>query len=270
MLIDHRREGSVSGACRLWGVDLRAGAGDVDRAASLLSDGEVERSRRFQREVDRNAFIVCRAALRFLLADETGCPPRALRIVDGAGGKPTLEGLGPSFNVSHTTGFGLIGLADGDRIGVDVEIGARFESGEVAPLVLGSAEFARWRSLGPREAAWYLARAWVAKEALLKAVGVGLSVPMPTVRLVRRGFVGERDSGIILPEAQTVLLWQTPELVFATVVLGRSCDHVLHGTLRAVEDSSSPLFVLTAQTFPPGWTGRPIPLGDLSSSTPAQ
>src|SRR2546430_5898315 len=59
----------------------------VSASATLLSDRERERARRFAFDPDRNRFIVARALLRQLLATRLGVRPEAVELASGARGK---------------------------------------------------------------------------------------------------------------------------------------------------------------------------------------
>src|SRR6266853_1327651 len=54
----------------------------VSASATLLSDRERERARRFAFDLDRNRFIVARALLRQLLAARLGVRPEAVELGD--------------------------------------------------------------------------------------------------------------------------------------------------------------------------------------------
>src|SRR2546423_12687954 len=68
------------------------GSDAVSASATLLSDGERERARRFAFDVDRSRFIVARALLRQLLAARLGVPPEAVALASGRGCQPGLAG----------------------------------------------------------------------------------------------------------------------------------------------------------------------------------
>ncbi len=100
-------------------------------------------------------------------------------------GRPVLPWPGaPSVSLSYTDGWGAVALAGGP-VGVDVE--RRFgRSGleALAEWVWTPAE--RVRARGVPDWSGRLYRDWTRKEAVLKAHGVGLSVPMSTFEGGRR------------------------------------------------------------------------------------
>src|SRR5438477_11927224 len=68
------------------------GSDAVSASATLLSDRERERARRFVFDPDRRRFIVARALLRQLLAARLGVRPESVALALGARRKPALVG----------------------------------------------------------------------------------------------------------------------------------------------------------------------------------
>src|SRR5256714_15245064 len=99
------------------------GSDAVSASATLLSDGERERARRFAFDVDRSRFIVARALLRQLLAARLGVRPEAVELASGKRGKPALAGRFATsdlrFNVSHCKDVAVYALSSGREGGGD-------------------------------------------------------------------------------------------------------------------------------------------------------
>ncbi len=146
----------------------------------LLSEDERARAARFVRPLDRDRYITGRARLRQILAAATGRDPRALRFSYGAHGKPALKG-GPAFNLSHSGPLAALAIGPAATpaigIGIDIERIRPIEAA-VARRHFSPAEHA---ALGQMPAADWLTgfyRCWTRKEALVKAQGTGLSMPL--------------------------------------------------------------------------------------------
>ena len=145
----------------------------------VLSSEERERAGRFRSEADRDRSIVARGGLRWILSTYCACGPEALVFRTREHGKPALvESPVPvEFNVSHSGDCVLIGVTAGDECGVDIERTRSRLSEE------GIAE----RFFCPREVEWLrrnekgFFRLWTTKEAIIKAVGRGLSIPLSDV-----------------------------------------------------------------------------------------
>jgi 4'-phosphopantetheinyl transferase len=168
---------------------VRVFAFDLDQAPAV-----VERLDATLPAEDRGARVpvrVARAALRVLLARELGVAPADVPISrrcehcgHPAHGRPALEGRELSFSLSHSRAVGLVALAPaGLRVGVDVEV-VRPRPGldALAARVLGDEEHARWNALDGEAARLdAFLRAWTAKEAYLKALGVGITTRLRDV-----------------------------------------------------------------------------------------
>lgn len=156
----------------------------IDRLLGRLDDQERARAGRFVFARDRRVFVVAHALLRFVLDLRAG--PWRWRIVPNAHGKPRLEPAdgAPRFSLTHTDGLAAVAIADGHDVGVDAEAAARDpDEAALAALALAPAEIADLDGVEDRRQR--LLRLWVAKEALAKAVGLGLSLPLQ--QLVLRG-----------------------------------------------------------------------------------
>lgn len=115
-------------------------------------------------------------AARAWLAGQLGLPPRALALARDAHGRPALGRTGRDCNWSHSGDRLLVALADGARVGVDLERRRpRPRALEIAGRYFHPREAAALAVLPEhaRDAAFL--RLWCAKEALLKAHGRGLA-----------------------------------------------------------------------------------------------
>lgn len=153
---------------------------DHDRDGwAVLSSLERERACRFARRADQVRFASVRAATRRLLARRLGCGPGEVPLRSGVHGKPFVDAAGdaPLFNVSHSGGHALIVLADGrevSEVGVDIEqCRGDIDAEALYELAFTAQESREVRGAADPLQALYLR--WVGKEALLKAVGVGVA-----------------------------------------------------------------------------------------------
>jgi 4'-phosphopantetheinyl transferase len=160
----------------VWIVDLdamAAGSGSTSDLAASSSGAGRARQLVLQRR------LAAHAALRQVLASCLGTTPDTVRLVAGQHGKPHLApGLGPPlhFNLSHSRGLGAIAVAAAAPVGIDLEHLAPIGDG-VTDAVLAPSERRVLAGLDADRAAEAFYRVWVRKEAILKAAGVGLSVP---------------------------------------------------------------------------------------------
>jgi 4'-phosphopantetheinyl transferase len=183
----------------LWWCDLERTAEDVASLAHWLSPAEEARAARFGTEPLRRRWIAGRTTLRFLLGRATATEPADIAIRRGTRGRPELaDSLARiDFNVSHTGGIALIGIASDlpprARIGVDVErLDRTIGVDRVAQKFMTAREQSVLAELSPSVRKERFLRYWTCKEAMSKATGDGLAAPFrkldvevsPSLRLV--------------------------------------------------------------------------------------
>lgn len=156
----------------LWIADLDA----LPSRDELLSPDERERAARFRFARDRIRFARCRALLRLVIAHATRSDAASLVFHYGVYGKPRLREL--HFNVSHAAQLAAIVLSREEPVGIDVEkIDPAADVMSLAHTAFSIDENAQLASLphDARTAAFF--RGWTRKEAYLKLLGTGLSLP---------------------------------------------------------------------------------------------
>ena len=139
----------------------------------LLSADEEARAAAFVRAQDRRYYRAAHALQRWVLATHLDQRPEALAFTTIANGKPVLVGI-PNlhFNLSRGGSVGLVAVA-GLPIGTDVETKRDVpELVAIARRYFAPAEL-EFLTKAFDQATTFL-RLWVAKEAVLKALGVGL------------------------------------------------------------------------------------------------
>jgi 4'-phosphopantetheinyl transferase len=196
----------------LWRTGMPAPAG-------ILSDTEHARAERFLRPADREAYRAAHAGLRLVLGRVCGQAPASLAFGSAPGGKPVLLGLdgAPEFNLSHAGGFAALAVGE-VPLGLDIEAPRRIDAG-VSRLVLGPAEQAELAALPRDERDAALLSAWVVKEAVGKAMGCGLDMPLGRLRVAisARHAPALHDIGWAAGEAA---LWQVAGFRFSAGGVG--------------------------------------------------
>lgn len=142
--------------------------------AGMLDAQEQNRLRRLRRHQDQRRYVVAHAGLRRLLADRLNVSPLALSFMRGEYGKPELADVhlhGVHFNLSHANELVAVAVAD-SPVGVDIEHRDALIDPGTADLVFTDEEKRRCRSNADR------LRIWTAKEAVIKACGLGMSLPL--------------------------------------------------------------------------------------------
>lgn len=174
----------------MWAWPLDRANADADPSSDLASDlalldaGELDRYHRFHFERDRSRFAVAHAEMRRILGAYLDRPPSSLRFRANRFGKPEIEGEAAiRFNLSHTSGLdpvsgvAVLALSLDTEVGIDIEEIHDIET-EVARQNFSQAELSALGSLAGEEWLWGFYRCWTRKEAILKAEGVGLNLPL--------------------------------------------------------------------------------------------
>jgi 4'-phosphopantetheinyl transferase len=164
----------------VWGFVLDTEDADLARATHLLSSDEQERANRLVHESHRRQFVVAHASLRVVLSRYCGKAPRELIIRKTESGKPFLP-LHPSirFNLTHSHGRGLIAIAKDREVGIDLEqIGRRVDVERLARRFLSREDQEFIERGEPLQQDERFLRVWVAREALFKAEGTGITFPL--------------------------------------------------------------------------------------------
>jgi 4'-phosphopantetheinyl transferase len=151
----------------------------------LLDAVEHGRRDRYLRVADRERFTVGVALTRLALGRALDLPPERVpleRTCSDCGrphGAPRLPGGGgPYVSVSHSADRIALAVSDAGPLGVDVEAAVRELGEELATRVLGPAELEDLDRLGAADRQVGLLAYWTRKEAVIKATGEGLRVPL--------------------------------------------------------------------------------------------
>ena len=177
-----------------------------------LDPPEQARWRRYLHDRPRREFALCRAALRSILCHRLGCGNDALAFDTLKRGKPfALVGgvrAPVSFNVSHGGRHGLIALAAAGRLGVDVEErDARRDLDGIAQTVFTPAEQAELAQASGAQKVQLFFHLWTMKEALIKALGTGFSLPPSRFEIPPALRRGERAGVFRFPQDPATAWW---------------------------------------------------------------
>lgn len=152
---------------------------------ALLSTSERARVDRARSTRAKASIVVTRARARRVLGELLDVPPRQIRLGRAAcpccgtpeQGPPVVlhPGTRLRISLSHTTGCAALAVCEGP-VGVDVEERRPLPTDTLAPSTLTPAEAKHLAaaSAGPERDAAFL-RCWTRKEAVLKAVGTGIT-----------------------------------------------------------------------------------------------
>ncbi|HLJ65502.1 MAG TPA: 4'-phosphopantetheinyl transferase superfamily protein [Stellaceae bacterium] len=164
---------------------------DEETLMRFQGPGEDEERARLRFPHLRRRALGRRAALRDLLARRLGVAPAEVRFTRNEWGK--LATADVHFNVSSSGEIALLVLSKRGPIGIDIERERPdWEWGEIIDIIGTEEERHFIRALPPVERAKSVLRLWVAKEAVVKADGRGLSLNVTEIdaRVVARPGAG--------------------------------------------------------------------------------
>jgi 4'-phosphopantetheinyl transferase len=188
-LIDHVFWNTPSAAAfslvtnvQVWRLQISAHLSLTSEIMSMLDDEERERASSYQREADRQRFILCHWTLRTLLAKYLDFEPNDIVFALGENKKPYVKASGPvnvHFNISHAGDWILITVS-GSPVGIDVEyVDRQFDYSEVVPACFSYEDIGFIENSPNPRAGFYLY--WTRKESLIKATGRGIDNDLPSV-----------------------------------------------------------------------------------------
>jgi 4'-phosphopantetheinyl transferase len=166
----------------LWLLDFAASSVDEATLAKGLSADECARMKRISTGKDRRRFGMTRWALRKLLGNASGQPARSIGFGENAHGKPIVANAADlhfpdlHFNVSHSGDLALIGISQTGPLGVDIEVvRPEIDLADLIELFFTPSEHVliAANSAAQQRSAFY--SIWTAKEAVLKAWGLGIT-----------------------------------------------------------------------------------------------
>jgi 4'-phosphopantetheinyl transferase len=166
-------------AVAIWTIRLDAADRPLKIAAALLSPDERTRAEAFRIEAARRRFIIARAALRQILAQELKRDPAEIEFRTGPHGKPALV-TPPAdpfdFNLSHSGDLALVAVSRIGEVGVDVEKLRPLPGAQrLADRFFLPQESAALRQMPESGRAAAFFNLWTRKEALAKATGQGIA-----------------------------------------------------------------------------------------------
>lgn len=177
---------SMDGACGSSPGRIVVGlfdAGDwlgwLPEAMLLLHESERARVARLRNAALRGFRIRAYALHRLVLGHVLGVDPSRVPLYRDSLGCPRVVGDQVWTSLSHADHAIAVAVSDDGPVGIDIELKQRCHAmADIAERVCHPDELARLAGCSRQDMAIALLELWVAKEALLKAAGIGLAVEM--------------------------------------------------------------------------------------------
>lgn len=164
----------------VWSADFTDLLTSYDKLTATLSSDERQRAGSFGHETARKNFELSRGMLRMLLGNSLFINPKDVTFKYGEHGKPALSSATEiEFNLSHSANIAVVALTTHTQIGVDVEKIRELSREDLfARKLLSASELEHYEKLESGQKRSWLFQIWVMKEAVGKAAGKGISLPL--------------------------------------------------------------------------------------------
>jgi len=137
---------------------------------NVLSEFEILKASKYNKEIDRKRYIVSKYFLRILLSKFLSTEPDELKFGQTANKKPSINGI--EFNVTHSHDYVVIAVSQAS-VGIDLEfINPSFDFNPLLANCFHPEEISYMDERGNTVSDFYTL--WTRKESLLKATGEGL------------------------------------------------------------------------------------------------
>lgn len=143
---------------------------------AILDASEKIKAERFIFEKDRERYVIAHGLKWLVLSHLLGCHYTELNFYYTDNKKPHLVNNLLYFNLSHSGNWILLGVSQTQEIGVDIEVMESLNSQEaIMKRFFSHAEYRAYLALSPHEQQLGFYLAWTRKEAIVKAMGKGVS-----------------------------------------------------------------------------------------------
>lgn len=159
---------------------------EAEVLGGLLDEEERSRLGRLQDDDARRQYLVAHALLRIALSLRYPAMPAEWRFRRTPTAQPLIQsperGVPLFFSLSHTRSLVVCSVSTSWEVGVDVErFDASIDLEPLTPLVYSKEERLWWQQGDTATRVHRFFRLWTLKEALLKATGRGLTIPLSRV-----------------------------------------------------------------------------------------
>ncbi|MFK5985452.1 MAG: 4'-phosphopantetheinyl transferase superfamily protein [Pseudomonadota bacterium] len=166
----------------IWLCNAENMLSQSDYFFSILSANEQVRALRFKFDTHRNRFIISHGFTRCVLAKYLQVTPADIKYKKEQLGKPYLSDINKSaltFNLSHTEDISILAVAKYSQLGIDIEYKNRKTDWQaISQKFYTHSEkksLSAIKNENHQKQAFY--ELWTRKEAYMKVIGTGLSLP---------------------------------------------------------------------------------------------
>ena len=155
-----------------------------EKKLPLLSNEEHTRCNKYLREEDQIRYVGNHRFVRQVLANYLNTPPSQIIFSKATMGKPYVKDCGLFFSYSYRGNLGLLSISKQEEVGVDIEkMRPLLDAKTFISFSFSEKEKEIIYNSKPAEFQNTLFTFWTFKEAIIKALGVGLNADLTRVDL---------------------------------------------------------------------------------------
>lgn len=175
----------------LWLIPLVQTNENIAEFSDYLDETERKKADGFRFEFLRKNYLVSHYAMREILSFYLNVLPKNIRFSVNSFGKPFVKTTDETvyFNLSHSGKWCVLGICKSGEIGIDIEeIRLDFDEEEISKRFFSSFECELLDSVEDafRQKAFF--KIWTKKEAFVKAIGKGLTIPLQNFTVLGDAF----------------------------------------------------------------------------------
>ncbi|MGW4520268.1 4'-phosphopantetheinyl transferase family protein [Amycolatopsis sp. NPDC004378] len=162
-----------------------------ERFLRLLDDVEQGRFEAYRQDADKRRFLTGRVLAKTVAAERLGLAVESVKFdatCEDCGkphGRPRVPGADLTLSISHSGELIGVAATPSVPVGLDVETAGRRADDGLIEYALSPAEAAHLTGLGAEEKAAAFFVYWTRKEAVMKATGRGLRIPLKSITFSR-------------------------------------------------------------------------------------
>jgi 4'-phosphopantetheinyl transferase len=167
----------------IWLADLELSGEKLEYFKLILSSDESIRASKFHFEKDRKRYAIARGALRIILSKYLNIPEKDIHISNTKFGRPYVDEKHEitwlNFNLSHSNMLAIYAVTRSRDIGIDIEYVRQMEDANgIVQRFFSEEEISLFNSMPEDGKTWAFFKLWTRKEAYIKALGLGLQMPL--------------------------------------------------------------------------------------------
>lgn len=187
-----------------WIINLKYFNKYIDDIKKCLSESDIKRANKIKVENKKNLFYLRKGLTRIIISDFINISPKEIEFYYDINGKPFIFNnlyKGVYFNISHSKEYLFIAISNKKNIGVDIEkIKLNWNYSLLAKSVFSKEDNIIFNSYSEDDKMRAFYKAWVQKEAISKALGLGISIGFNTFSVDINPKLSDNNYSLILEE----------------------------------------------------------------------